>query len=107
MKALITALALVTQISAPSFAQRGDFGQHYNNSSPASPNYGRPAGFPIGANELTLRCGRPATGTNHRTTRAPSDLRAARSEAKCRPFDFCPAAVLARLAHRAITRRIG
>ena len=29
MKALITALALVTLISAPSFAQRGDFGQHY------------------------------------------------------------------------------
>ena len=40
MKALITALALVTLISAPSFAQRGDFGEHYNNSSPASPNYG-------------------------------------------------------------------
>ena len=40
MKALITALALVTLISAPSFAQRGDFGQHYNNSSPASPDYG-------------------------------------------------------------------
>jgi hypothetical protein len=40
MKALITALALVTLISAPSFAQRGDFEQHYNNSSPASPDYG-------------------------------------------------------------------
>jgi hypothetical protein len=40
MKAIITALALVTLISAPSFAQRGDFGQHYNNSSPASLDYG-------------------------------------------------------------------
>ena len=40
MKALITALALVTLISAPSFAQRGDFGEHYDNSSPASSNYG-------------------------------------------------------------------
>jgi hypothetical protein len=39
MKALITALALVTLISAPSFAQRGDYSQHYN-VSPASPNYG-------------------------------------------------------------------
>jgi hypothetical protein len=40
MKALITALTLVTLISAPSFAQRGDFGEHYDNSSPASSNYG-------------------------------------------------------------------
>jgi hypothetical protein len=41
MKALITALALVTLISAPSFAQRGYYGgAQYNNSSPASPNFG-------------------------------------------------------------------
>jgi hypothetical protein len=39
MKALITALALVTLISAPSFAQRGFDSPSYN-SSPASPNYG-------------------------------------------------------------------
>jgi len=40
MKALITALALVTLISAPSFAQRGYFDSPSYNSSPASPNYG-------------------------------------------------------------------
>lgn len=41
MKALIAALALVTLISAPSFAQRGYYGgAQYNNSSPASPNFG-------------------------------------------------------------------
>jgi hypothetical protein len=41
MKALLTALALVTLISAPSFAQRGYYGgTQYNNSSPASPNFG-------------------------------------------------------------------
>jgi hypothetical protein len=38
MKALIIALALVTLVAAPSFAQRGDFGPY--SSSPASPNYG-------------------------------------------------------------------
>jgi hypothetical protein len=38
MKAFITALALVTLISAPSFAQRGYYGDRYNQS-PANPNY--------------------------------------------------------------------
>jgi hypothetical protein len=38
MKALIIALALVTLVAAPSFAQPSYFGPH--SSSPASPNYG-------------------------------------------------------------------
>jgi hypothetical protein len=38
MKALIAALALLTLIAAPSFAQRGSFGPY--STSPASPNYG-------------------------------------------------------------------
>jgi hypothetical protein len=38
MKALITALALVTLMSAPSFAQRGASGQ-YTNQSQASSTY--------------------------------------------------------------------
>jgi hypothetical protein len=38
MKALMIALALVTLISAPSFAQPSYFGPY--SSSPASPNYG-------------------------------------------------------------------
>jgi len=38
MKALMIALALITLISAPSFAQPSYFGPY--SSSPASPNYG-------------------------------------------------------------------
>jgi hypothetical protein len=38
MKALLIALALVTLVAAPSFAQPSYFGPY--SSSPASPNYG-------------------------------------------------------------------
>jgi len=38
MKALMIALALITLVSAPSFAQRSGFAPY--SSSPASPNYG-------------------------------------------------------------------